>query len=31
VPGIFYAILVSAHASAVLETQRPKGQNPPPR
>jgi hypothetical protein len=30
VPGIFYAILVSAHASAVLETERPKGQNPPP-
>ena len=28
VPGIFYAILVSAHASAVLD---PKGKNPPAR
>ena len=29
VPGIFYAILVSAHACAVLESNQPKGKNPP--
>jgi hypothetical protein len=28
VPGIFYAILVSAHATAVLDHKRPKGKNP---
>ena len=31
VPGIFYAILVSAHASAVLEADHSKGENPPTR
>jgi hypothetical protein len=30
VPGIFYAILVSAHASAVLHHKAPQGENPRP-